>query len=591
MGSNGRISSLSAAMAAAAWLVVCATAALTSRAGLHDAALPAVAGGLAVLVAARRRTDLETLGASALLAAALLAAVITGPETLPWVLAGAAAAVMVRATAHARAATIEELQRHLMRCRRRGESAAVVTVELPGREADRVPTLLDATRVTDSFAVKDSLTGVELIGLLDGEDVQPELVEQRFGTVLGAVSPTFGWARFPDDGVTLDVLIEHARESARARVGATGPRLVTQRADGGIQPAMLRRVADAATKRAGSGIEETLSDEHPPVLPDGARVLVTGAAGFIGSHLCERLVASGNEVVGVDCFTDFYSRDDKERNLAELREYAAFSLRELDLSSDYLDGLLDGVDTVFHLAAQPGVRTSFGDSLNTYLRRNVLATQRLLEAATGAPVKSFVYASSSSVYGNPARYPTTEHTPRRPVSPYGVTKVATEELAGVYHRSLAVPTVGLRYFTAYGPRQRPDMAFRRFLTRGLAGQPIAVMGDGRQVRDFTYVGDVVGGTIAAAIHGRAGSVYNIGGGQPVELREAVELIEQLVGRRLEIQRRPAQVGDVRITGCDGALARDELGYAPCTSLRDGLVAQFDWTVREAPDRMALARVH
>jgi UDP-glucose 4-epimerase len=562
----------------------------TSGARLQDAALPAVAGWLAVLARTRRRTPLETLGAVALLAAALLAAVITGPEALPWVLAGAAAAVIVPATARAGGASVEELQRHLMRCRRRGESAAVVRVELPAHEADRVPGLLDATRVTDSFVVRDALGRVELIGLLDGEDVQPELVEQRFGTVLGAVSPSFGWARFPDDGVTLEGLIERARRSARARVGVAGPRMATQRADGAIEPAMLRRVADAASKRAGSGIEDTLSDEVPPALPDGARVLVTGAAGFIGSHLCERLVASGYEVIGVDCFTDFYSRDEKERNLAELRQDGAFRLRELDLSSDDLGGLLDGVDTVFHLAAQPGVRTSFGDSLNTYLRRNVLATQRLLEAATGAPLKSFVYASSSSVYGNPTRYPTTEYTPRRPVSPYGMTKVATEELAGVYHRSLAVPTVGLRYFTAYGPRQRPDMAFRRFLTRGLAGQPIPLMGDGRQVRDFTYIGDVVGGTIAAAIHGRAGSVYNIGGGQPVELREALELIEQLIGRQLEIQRRPAQVGDVRITGCDGALARDELGYVPSTSLHDGLVAQFDWMVRDAPDRLALARV-
>jgi nucleoside-diphosphate-sugar epimerase len=590
MASNGRINSVSAAAIAAIWAVVCAIAVLISGAGLQDAALPAVAGWLAVLVGTRRRTALHTLGAAALLAAALLAAAITGPEALPWLLAGAAAAVMVPATAHAGAASIEELQRHLMRCRRRGESAAVVRVELPAREADRVPSLLDSTRATDSFAVKESLAGVELIGLLDGEDVQPELVEQRFGTVLDAVSPTFGWARFPDDGVTLDVLIERARESARGRLGGAGPRTATRRADGRIEPAMLRRVADAASKRAGSGIEETLSDELPPVLPDGARVLVTGAAGFIGSHLCERLVASGYDVVGVDCFTDFYPRDDKERNLAELRQYAAFYFHELDLSTDDVGGLLEGVDTVFHLAAQPGVRTSFGDTLNTYLRHNVLATQRLLEAATGAPLKRFVYASSSSVYGNPARYPTTEHTPRRPVSPYGMTKVATEDLAGVYHRALAVPTVGLRYFTAYGPRQRPDMAFSRFLTGGLAGQPIAVMGDGRQVRDFTYVGDVVGGTIAAAIHGRAGSVYNIGGGQPVELREAVGLIEQLVGRRLEIQRRPAQVGDVRITGCDGALARDELGYLPSTSLRDGLVAQLDWMVREAPDRLALARV-
>lgn len=307
------------------------------------------------------------------------------------------------------------------------------------------------------------------------------------------------------------------------------------------------------------------------------RVLVTGAAGFLGSHLCERLVSDGHEVVGVDCFTDFYARPLKERNLATLLEFGgSFAFHEVDLSVDPLEGLLDGIDDVFHLAAQAGVRGSFGETFGVYLRHNVRATQRLLEAVGAREVKRFVYASSSSVYGDAgAGGPTSETTVRSPVSPYGMTKCATEELAGVYARTRGVPAVGLRYFTAYGPRQRPDMAFNRFLRRALAGEPINILGDGRQVRDFTYVDDIVAGTVAA-LDGTPGSVYNLGGGSPVELLEVIGLIEQLLERPVRVEHRPAVAGEARVTSSDCARAREELGFVPATRLVDGLAAQLEW---------------
>jgi UDP-glucuronate 4-epimerase len=310
------------------------------------------------------------------------------------------------------------------------------------------------------------------------------------------------------------------------------------------------------------------------------RVLVTGCAGFLGSHLSERLIADGCDVVGVDCFTNYYARERKERNVACLRDADRFTLIEADLARAPLDGLLEGVDTVFHLAAQPGVRGSFGESFRDYVTANVLATQRLLEQAARSPVGAFVYASSSSVYGNAPAYPTAEATERRPVSPYGMTKVATEELAGVYNRCFGVPVVGLRYFTAYGPRQRPDMAFWRFLRCALDAEPLPVNGDGHQVRDFTFVDDVVGGTLAAARRGRPGAVYNIGGGTPVQLIEAIELIGDLVGSPVQVTHRPAPLGDPRSTGCDPSLAATELGFVARTPLRAGLAAELEWMLAE-----------
>ena len=308
------------------------------------------------------------------------------------------------------------------------------------------------------------------------------------------------------------------------------------------------------------------------------RVLVTGCAGFIGSHLCERLAAAGCEIVGVDCFTDYYDRVTKEQNLRRLLELPQFTFVPADLSEDDLTGLLDGVSHVIHLAGQPGVRLSFGTGFATYVRHNVLATQRLLEQAVVSPVTRFAYASSSSVYGDAPSFPTHEGSPRRPVSPYCMTKLATEELAAVYQRNFGIPVVGLRFFTVYGPRQRPDMAFTRFLSRAVVGEPLPILGTGHQVRDFTYVADIVEGTIAATAHGRPGGVYNLGGGQPVELVEALDMIGELVGRKLELEHRPAGVGEAERTGCDGTLAFDELGFAPVTPLRDGLAAHLEWVL-------------
>ena len=310
------------------------------------------------------------------------------------------------------------------------------------------------------------------------------------------------------------------------------------------------------------------------------RALVTGCAGFIGSHLCERLVDDGHDVIGVDRFSSYYAREVKEHNLERLREEPSFSLLELDLSSDPLAGLLEGVDSVFHLAAQPGVRGSFGDSFGLYIRDNVLATQRLLEQAALCGTPTFLYASSSSVYGDAAKYPTAERAERAPVSPYGMTKVATEEIASVYLRCFGVPAVGLRFFTAYGPRQRPDMAFSKFFAGAVAGTPLPINRDGHQVRDFTFVDDVVDGTIAAARSGRPGAVYNIGGGAPVALLDAIRWIGEICCRPVELELRPSPVGEAHRTGCDGELARTELGFAPRTELRDGLAAQLEWTVRE-----------
>jgi UDP-glucuronate 4-epimerase len=312
--------------------------------------------------------------------------------------------------------------------------------------------------------------------------------------------------------------------------------------------------------------------------PDSGRALVTGCAGFLGSHLSERLVQDGVEVVGVDGFTDYYPRLQKERNLERLRDRRGFTLWELDLGNDVVDGLLDGVGTVFHLAAQPGVRGSFGASFSRYLHDNVLATQRLLEASVAAGVEVFVYASSSSVYGNSLAYPTSEDAERAPISPYGMTKLATEEIARVYGRLDGLRTVGLRYFTAYGPRQRPDMAFTRFMSRALAGEPVKVLGDGSQVRDFTFVDDVVDGTIAAADRGAPGTVYNIGGGTQVRLLDALRKIEELLDRPIEIEHLPDARGDVLRTCSDPQRAARDLGFTPRVSLDEGLVHQVEWAL-------------
>lgn len=305
-------------------------------------------------------------------------------------------------------------------------------------------------------------------------------------------------------------------------------------------------------------------------------VLVTGAAGFIGSTLADALTRRGDDVVGVDCFTDYYGRDIKERNLAPLRTRANFRFVEDRLQTTPLDALLDGVTHIYHLAAQAGVRKSWGQDFLTYTSHNVDATQRLLEAVKTRPITRFVYASSSSVYGDHVAIPMREDAMVQPLSPYGVTKLAAEHLCLLYTANYGVPTVSLRFFTVYGPKQRPDMGFHRFIRAALADAPITLYGDGEQTRDFTYVDDIVSALVAAGDRGRPGAVYNIGGGSRVSINDVLAQIGHLAGRPLDIRREAAQKGDMRDTFADTSLARAELGFAPATSLAEGLRAEFEW---------------
>ena len=306
------------------------------------------------------------------------------------------------------------------------------------------------------------------------------------------------------------------------------------------------------------------------------KALVTGAAGFIGSHLAERLLDAGATVTGIDSFTDYYPRERKEANLAGLRQRAGFDLLESSLADADLPRLLEGVTHVFHLAAQAGVRKSWGTNFRVYTVNNVESTQILLEACAGRPIERLVYASSSSVYGDDVPLPMREDARPQPVSPYGVTKLSAEQLCHVYHVNHSVPAVALRYFTVYGPRQRPDMGFHRFFTAVMAGQPVPQFGDGRQTRDFTYVADAVTATLAAATRGKPGGVYNIGGGSRVELLDVFELIRRVTRRPVKAERVEAQRGDMRDTYADTTRARADFGFAPTMTLEHGLRAQFDW---------------
>ena len=308
--------------------------------------------------------------------------------------------------------------------------------------------------------------------------------------------------------------------------------------------------------------------------------LVTGCAGFIGSQLTESLLADGVRVIGVDCFNDNYGRGEKLRNLDLARGWEQFEFVPLDLARGDLGDLLFESDVVFHLAAEPGVRASWGTRFENYMRNNVSATQHLLEAATLHPGRRFVFASSSSVYGSARRLPTPEDTLCRPYSPYGVTKLAAEHMCLLYHANLGVDVVALRLFSVFGPRQRPDMAFRRFCHAVLSGEPIRIFGDGEQTRDFTYVGDVVRALRAAASTPAAsGRVYNIGGGNQVSVNQALRLLEGFAERRLDVEYVAAQRGDVERTAADTARARAELGFAPSVGIADGLSMEFEW-VRE-----------
>jgi UDP-glucose 4-epimerase len=305
-------------------------------------------------------------------------------------------------------------------------------------------------------------------------------------------------------------------------------------------------------------------------------VLVTGAAGFIGSHLSGALLDEGSTVTGVDCFTDYYPRAIKEANLATLKGRPGFTFVEGALQRMDLQSLVRGKSHVFHLAGQAGVRKSWGRDFDVYTQDNVEATQRLLEALVGAPIERFVYASSSSVYGDHVTLPMQEESYLQPLSPYGVSKLAAEHLANLYWANHGIPAVSLRYFTVYGPRQRPDMAFHRFFTAARQGKPIALYGDGEQTRDFTFVTDIVAATIAAGRQGRPGGVYNVGGGSRVTLNHVLELVSRVAGRPLTIQREPAQKGDMLHTYADTSRARQDLAFAPRVTLEEGLKAQHRW---------------
>ena len=309
--------------------------------------------------------------------------------------------------------------------------------------------------------------------------------------------------------------------------------------------------------------------------------LVTGAAGFIGSHLCEALLDDGDQVVAVDCFSGYYSRTRKEENLAPLQGRRGFSFVEADLSAAAIEPLLRGVDTVYHVAGQPGVRSSWGPPFVDYVRHNITATQRLLEACRGHPLRKFVFSSSSSVYGEAESFPTPESVQPKPISPYGVTKLAAEHLGGAYRRSFRIPVATLRLFTVYGPRQRPDMAFSRLIGAAVSGEPFELYGDGRQTRDFTYVGDVVQAMRAAARSPWCG-VANIGGGARTSLRGAIDIVEELCGD-LHVLSRPRAEGDARDTAADISLAEAAFGYRPRTPLREGLAAMV------ATERLASSR--
>jgi len=307
------------------------------------------------------------------------------------------------------------------------------------------------------------------------------------------------------------------------------------------------------------------------------RTLVTGAAGFIGSHLCEALLAQGDEVIGLDCFTDYYDESIKRRNLGALVGAPGFTLVEANLVNADLDDLVDGIEVVFHQAAQPGVRLSWADGFEHYVRHNVWATHCLLEACRKRGAPRFVYASSSSVYGNAARYPCDEDDRPEPFSPYGVTKLAGEHLCQAYAANFGFPAVALRYFTVYGPRQRPDMAFNRLIDAALTGNPFPLYGDGSAIRDFTFVGDIVSANVAAAAADLApGELINVAGGGSARLSDLIELTGELVGSPVPIDRRPAEAGDVARTGGSIDKAMHLLGWKPEVEVAEGLAAQVGW---------------
>jgi UDP-glucose 4-epimerase len=322
--------------------------------------------------------------------------------------------------------------------------------------------------------------------------------------------------------------------------------------------------------------------------------LVTGAAGFIGSHLADALLEDGHAVTGVDCFTDYYPRALKEENLLRARDFDSFKLIEADLGVEPLAGLLDEVEGVFHLAAQAGVRGSWGSGFDDYIHDNIRVSQRLFDVAAEAGIR-IVFASSSSIYGDAETYPTLEETRASPISPYGVSKLACEALAHAYGRSKGLEYAALRYFTVYGPRQRPDMAFTRIARALLAGAEFTLLGDGTQSRDVTFVGDAVAATRAAMECRDAHGSYNIGGGSEATLSSVIARFEDLADRSLNVRHAPVAAGDVRRTAADISRAWSDLGWRPEVTLDDGVEQHFRWAVSTSkelsvsPDTAELGR--
>jgi nucleoside-diphosphate-sugar epimerase len=308
------------------------------------------------------------------------------------------------------------------------------------------------------------------------------------------------------------------------------------------------------------------------------RALVTGVAGFVGSHLAEALLERGDTVIGVDCFTPYYDESQKRENIEIARASSKFELVERDLRTSVIEDLLDGIDAVFHQAAQPGVRLSWADGFGEYVAHNVIATQRLLEAVVAArPAARVVYASSSSVYGNQPRYPTCEDDVPRPFSPYGVTKLAGEHLAGLYAENQGISTVSLRYFTVVGPRQRPDMALNRLCAAALTGAAFPRFGDGSQIREFTYVGDIVRGNLAAAERDIPPRTYcNLAGGGEITLAGLIDLVGELAGAPVLLDAKERQPGDAFRNGGSIERARELLDWEPRVSLREAVTAQLAW---------------
>lgn len=310
------------------------------------------------------------------------------------------------------------------------------------------------------------------------------------------------------------------------------------------------------------------------------KIVITGVCGFVGSTLADRLIGLGHEITGIDSYSDYYPRVVKEANISHAITQRRFKLIEGDLNSLDLTELLTGAEVVFHQAAQAGVRASWGGTFSIYTDNNILGTQRLLEALklpeVSRTLKKIVYASSSSVYGSAETLPTSEKTLPRPVSPYGVSKLAAEHLISLYSTEFGVPSASLRYFTVYGPRQRPDMAFHRLLRCGLSGESFTMFGDGEQTRDFTYIDDIVDANLAAAFSPTPSLVYNIGGGNRVSMNQVIAMCENVIGRRIAINRIERAKGDAAHTGADTTLARSELDYLPKIKLEQGLEQEARW---------------